>query len=63
MNVVRDGRFRASVLNIIGERGGRPPLCPDQGVVDRPRRAVFYKIAKKDSVEEVEKRLKIEMKV
>ena len=45
----------------VGEQGGKPPLCPDHEVGDRPRQSVFDIISKKDSIEEIEKRLKSEM--
>lgn len=63
MNVVREGCFKASVLDRDVEKGGKLPICLDQGVVNRPRQSVFDIISNKDSVEEVEKRLGSKIRV
>lgn len=61
VNVVREGRPRAKVLDRIGEGGGIPPLFPNQGAAEKPRQSVFDRISNKGSDEEVDKRLKSKM--
>jgi len=59
VNMVRIAHSGASVRD--GSRGGRPPLPPNKSE-SRARTSVFERISPKASVEEIEKRLRPEMK-